>query len=58
MEKEMLKVIYDLCEGRISDIQSNEGVKSEYTQGFLDGAATGYRLIAAYIKTTLAETDV
>lgn len=58
MEKEMLKVILDLCERRVSGIQSNRRAKSEYTEGFADGAREAYSLIATYIKTTLAETDV
>lgn len=57
MEKEMLNVILDLCERH--EILSKEAlVKTPYARGYIDGAEVAYSVIASYIKTTLAETDV
>lgn len=57
MEKEMLKVILDLCERH--EILSKEAlVKTPYARGYIDGAEAACSTIASYIKTTLAETDV
>lgn len=56
MEKEMLKVILDLCERYTAE--SRVADKTEYTQGFFDGVWSVCNTMVVYIKTTLAETDV
>lgn len=57
MEKEMLKVILDLCE-RHAILSKEALVKTPYARGYIDGADIAFGTIASYIKTTLAETDV
>lgn len=57
MEKEMLKVILDLCE-RHAILSKEALVKTPYARGYIDGADIAFGAIASYIKTTLAETDV